>query len=216
MAVRRPAGFRHNSLRLTSRGKNWVLRSGAFEKLLLTLDPDRERAAEKYEAIRRRLVQLFQWRGCLSGETLADDTIDRVSRRLEEGEVIRASDPAIYFYGVARNVLKEYWTEQRKEQTLERSSGPVRETPAGQWDLDHQEVDERLECLDRCLAGLSRENKQLIMTYYRSEKSGKIADRTELANRLKLSAGALRIRAHRIRGQLEECVTECMGKRADG
>ena len=35
-----------------------------FEALLAQLDPDRERAGERYETIRRKLVRLFEWRGC--------------------------------------------------------------------------------------------------------------------------------------------------------
>lgn len=201
---------------MISRRRDWVLGPEAFEKLLVTLDSDRDRAAEKYESIRRRLIQVFQWRGCSESEALADETIDRVSRKLEGGEEIRASDPAVYFYGVARNVLKEFWTEQRKEQTLERSAAPVREFPGAARDLGEKEVDERLECLDRCLARLSRENRELITVYYRSEKSGKIAERLELAKSLGLSPGALRIKAHRIRRRLEEGVNDCMRKRSDG
>lgn len=197
-----------------SRRKDWVLGPEAFEKLLVTLDADRDRAAEKYESIRRRLVQVFQWRGCSESEVLADQTIDRVSRKLEEGEQIRAADPAVYFYGVARNVLKEFWTEQRKEQALERSAAPVRGFPGAARDLGDQEVDERLECLDQCLAGLTRDNRELITVYYRSEKSGKIADRMKLARSLALSPGALRIKAHRIRRQLEECVGLALRTRA--
>ncbi len=187
----------------------------AFEKLLCTLDPDRATAAEKYEAIRRRLIQVFQWRGCSESETLADETIDRVSRRLDEGEEIRASDPAVYFYGVARNVLKEFWTEQRKERALP-STSPVRERPHAPGDLAEHEVEERLDCLDRCLARLSTESRGLITVYYRSERSGKIADRSNLMRTLGLSHGALRIRAHRIRKQLEACINECLRSRSDG
>jgi RNA polymerase sigma factor (sigma-70 family) len=196
--------------------KDWALGPEAFEKLLGTLDPDRDRAAERYEFIRQRLIQLFRWRGCSEPEALADETIDRVSRKLMEGEEILSSDPAVYFYGVARNVLKEFWTEQRKEQSLQRSSGSVREFPGEQADLRDQEMDERLDCLDRCLALLPKDDRELIATYYRSEKSEKIAERAELAKNLGLSPGALRIRAHRIRRLLEEQVTDMMRKRADG
>ena len=199
-----------------SRRRDWVLGHRAFEKLLGTLDADRDRAAEKYETIRRRLVQVFQWRGCESSEDLADETFDRVSRRLEGGETIRAADPAVYFYGVARNVLKEYWTERRKERRPESAAFSTRELPASTRDLGEREIDERLECLDQCLARLSEQNRSLITVYYQSERSGKIADRLDLARRMGVSHGALRIRAHRIRRQLEECVNECMRRRSDG
>lgn len=200
---------------MITRRKDWALGSEAFEKLLATLDSDRDRAAERYETIRRRLIQVFRWRGCSEPEALADETIDRVSRKLMEGEEILASDPAVYFYGVARNVLKEFWTEQRKEQSLQRSTGSVQEFPRAQADPSEQDMDQRLDCLDQCLAGLPKEDRELIATYYRSEKSEKIAERAELARKLGLSPGALRIRAHRIRRLLEERVTEMMKKRAD-
>ena len=201
---------------MITRQKDWALGPEAFERILATLDSDRERAAERYEGIRRRLIQLFRWRGCPEAETLADQTIDRVGRKLLEGEEILSSDPAVYFYGVARNVLKEFWTRERKEQSLQRSAGSVREFPGAQTDLRDQEMDERLDCLDRCLGRLPKEDRELIETYYRSEKSEKIADRAELARTLGLSPGALRIRAHRIRRLLEEQVNEMMKKTSDG
>jgi len=199
-----------------TRRKDWALGPEAFEKLLATLDADRDRAAERYEVIRRRLIQVFRWRGCSEPDTLADETIDRVSRKLSEGEEILSSDPAVYFYGVARNVLKEFWTQQRKEQSLQRSAGSVREFPGTQVDLRDREMDERLDCLDRCLARLPKEDRELIAAYYQSERSQKIVERAELAKSLGLSPGALRIRAHRIRRLLEEQVNEMMKKTSNG
>ena len=212
----RNARFLHNSGSVITRRKDWALGSEAFEKLLATLDPDRDRAAERYETIRGRLIQLFRWRGCPESDALADETIDRVSRKLMEGEEILSSDPAVYFYGVARNVLKEFWTEQRKEQSLQRSTGSLRGFPGTQAEPRDPEVDQRLDCLDRCLARLPKEDRELIETYYRSEKSEKIAGRAELARSLELSPGALRIRAHRIRRLLEQQVNEMMKQKSDG
>lgn len=45
-----------------SQKKDWVLTPEAFAGLLAALDPDEARAAEEYEAVRRRLLRLFQWR----------------------------------------------------------------------------------------------------------------------------------------------------------
>jgi DNA-directed RNA polymerase specialized sigma24 family protein len=199
---------------MTSGPRDWALHPQAFEKLLLLLDSDREKAGARYEAIRSRLLRIFEWRGCRSPEALADETMDRVGRRLEEGEIIRAEDPALYFYGVARNVLKEYWTEQQKETRARQAGFLVRDAPVE--DLQDAEVNERLECLDRCLAKLPRESLELITRYYRSEKGDKIADRMKLARALGVAPGTLRIRAHRIRRALEVCVNECMRGRTDG
>ena len=199
-----------------SRRKDWVLGQEAFEKLLGTLDPDRDRAAQKYESLWRRLVQIFQWRGCLEPEGLADETFDRVSRRLEEGEKIQAAEPSAYFYGVARNVLKEYWTTKRNERRLEGASPMVPSSLSGAQDLGEREIDEHLDCLDRCLARLPRESRTLITEYYRWEKRDKIAGHARLGKSLGLSPGALRIKVLRIRRLLERQVNECIKKKSDG
>jgi hypothetical protein len=52
-------------MELSSQGRDWVLTSEALDRLLEQLDSDRDRAAEKYEQIRQRLIKLFRWRGCL-------------------------------------------------------------------------------------------------------------------------------------------------------
>src|SRR5450755_1029230 len=133
---------------MTVPSRGWTLSSESFDRLLRLFDADRDKAADQYEAIRTRLIRIFEWRGSTSPESLADETMDRVSRRLEQGEQVRAVDPAVYFYGVARNVLKEYWTDQRKETAL-RMSGAFSREHASQSPED-QERELRLDCLDRC------------------------------------------------------------------
>src|SRR4029453_5040025 len=95
----------------SERKKEWVLTEDAFEKLLAQLDADRERAGEKYERIRHKLIKFFEWRGGASPEEYADRSIDRVARRVYEGAELRVSDPYLYFHGVALKVLKEHWRE---------------------------------------------------------------------------------------------------------
>ena len=86
-----------------------------FDALLAQLNPDRERAGEIYETIRRKLVRLFEWRGCGSPEDLTDETINRVARRLAEGVELRSSDPYGYFCGVAHLVYKEVLRRASRE-----------------------------------------------------------------------------------------------------
>src|SRR5262245_21687271 len=52
-----------------------------FDRLLLWLNPDRDKAGEKYEWIRKRLIKIFVCRGCNVPEELADKTINRVARK---------------------------------------------------------------------------------------------------------------------------------------
>src|SRR5947207_1069954 len=56
--------------------------------LLSQFDSNPERAAEKYELMRSRLVTFFECRGCAAAFDLTDATVDRVARRILEGENI--------------------------------------------------------------------------------------------------------------------------------
>ncbi len=62
--------------------KEWTLTQAALDSLLAWLDPDRDRAGAKYEAIRTRLIKVFVCRGCPEAEDLADETINRVASKL--------------------------------------------------------------------------------------------------------------------------------------
>jgi hypothetical protein len=73
--------------------------------LLGRLDSDTERAALEYERLRRTLVRFFDWRGISPPDECADETLDRLARRLEEAT--RIDDVRSYAYGIARIVLLE-------------------------------------------------------------------------------------------------------------
>ena len=53
-------------------------------------------------------------------------------------------------------------------------------------------------------------NRELVLKYYHEEKRAKIEHRQKLAEQLGIAVNALRIRAHRIRHTLEECVRNCV------
>ena len=73
-----------------------------LERLLQILSADREQAAASYLLIQGKLIRYFTWNTCPHPESLADEVLDRVARRLEEGEQIEK--PANYILGVARRV----------------------------------------------------------------------------------------------------------------
>src|SRR5690349_936986 len=87
----------------------------SFSRLLLFLDPDRQRAAERYEKVREKLTRLFEWRGCIPGADYADETFDRVAKRLAEGLDTQPQDPYLYFHGVALNLVRERWKKAERE-----------------------------------------------------------------------------------------------------
>jgi RNA polymerase sigma-70 factor (ECF subfamily) len=187
------------------------LTEGALERLLSRLDPDPARAAERYETVRAQLVKFFECRGCLTPRELADETFDRVARRLEEGEEVSSADPSAYFYGVAQNVMREHLrSPERRAASLEEMS------PTGlaaEPETERSFMSERLfECLEGCLKKLSEEDRLLIVAYYEEgEVGGKIARRQALAERLGMTHNNLRIRIHRLRVRLRRCVNECVG-----
>src|SRR5437763_189010 len=87
------------------------------------------------------------------------------------------------------------------------------DTPASvkkRWILTEGAFNRLLECLDGCLEKLPAETRMLIMEYYQLRKQAKIDRRKALAEELGIPVNALRIRAHRVRAQLEECVMGCL------
>ena len=177
--------------------KGWVLTQESFDALLDWLGPEREQAGQKYELIRKRLIKIFTSRGCSEPEDLADETINRVIKRLSEIEGVFRGDQARYFYGVANKVHLEY---------LRRKQVP----PAPPPQTDSARVEAQFKCLEQCLDKLSTENRELVLGYYQSERQAKIELRKLQAEKLGIAPNALRIRAHRIRTVLQECVERCV------
>jgi DNA-directed RNA polymerase specialized sigma24 family protein len=187
-----------------SRGKEiWELTHESFVKLLSALDTDPERAGEHYEQLRQKLVSLFKWRGSTTPDELADETLNRLARKIDEGEVIRN------LFNYAGGMARPVWLEDLKRQ--ERAQNAFEEVGVASRDPAPAEV-LRAECFESCLESLPEENRALILDYYRAEKGTKIELRKQLAAKLGMPLNALRIRAHRIRTQLEKCVAACLEK----
>lgn len=177
--------------------KEWVLTQESFDALLAWLDPNREQAGQKYEDIRTRLIKIFACRGCYDPEYLADETINRVTSKLKEIQSSFIGERARYFYGVANKVHMEY---------LRRKPAPPLPPPT----CDSDEIEQEYDCLERCMQRLTADNRELVLQYYQKEKRTKIEHRRRLAERLGIALNALRIRAHRIRASLQECVQNCV------
>lgn len=188
--------------------RDWTLTSEAFDQLLLAFDVDREKGGEKYESIRRKLTEFFEARGSHTPDDV-DEAMNRVARRICEGEQIE--DINSYFYGVARLVWFETLRERDKHATLEVAPTPIALNTA-QLEVDRQDRENRLHCLETCLARLSTTNRTLIVGYYREEKGIKIEHRKQQAERLNTTLNGLRLRASRIRAELSECVHSCLNR----
>jgi DNA-directed RNA polymerase specialized sigma24 family protein len=183
--------------------KDWTATPAAFQQFLAWLDDGVDSGGERYVDMRRRLVAYFARKRCAGAEDLADETLNRVARRLEEEGTIVDALPARYCYIVARFVFLE---SLRQPAATDHASHDALAGPPVTESADAPALD----CLDHCLAGLPERDRSLILEYYAVDSSTKAERRRVLASRLNLSPNALTIRASRIRSRLEACVSGCL------
>lgn len=181
----------------------------SFERLLDQLDADRGRAAERYEDLRRTLVRFFEWRGAPFPDEHADETFDRLARKLAEGVAIK--NIGAYAYQVARLIHLETLKgpDSRRAQIEMTGLAAARDQAP-----EAAEKEARMACLDECLGGLPPEGRELILEYYRQGRGGRIDARRTLAARLGVRSDALANRAQRLRDKLEQCVNGCLRKQS--
>ena len=180
----------------------WVMTQTAFDKLLNCFSLDRDEAGRQYERTRVRLFRVFEWSAVGPADELADETFNRVARRIDEGQKIE--NLIAYIVGVAKIVCKEAHKKHAPVPLDDAPETRLRITP------EPVEPDVRMQCFDECLEGLSSERRFLIVEYYQQERRDKIDRRQKLAERIGIPQNALRIRAHRIRVALENCITQCL------
>ncbi len=171
-----------------------------FSSFLDWLCPDRERAGEEYERLRFRLRTFFLHRRCGYADELADETINRVILK-NPAEIVE--NKIAYFYGVARNVYRESLRKERPQVDLDEvtiaAPAPVEQEPSFSR-----------ECLDKCLAELSAENRELVLDYFSEARQAKIELHRRISASLKTTQTGLRMRVVRIKQKLKSCVQECM------
>jgi DNA-directed RNA polymerase specialized sigma24 family protein len=180
-----------------------------FDKLLARLSADGADAGASYEALRARLVKFFEWRDCETPEELADETLDRVGRKIAAGEDLH--NPAAYCVAVARLVLAEHARQRGRIVQL---------TEAAQLTVEPKEPDEtgetdsrRFSCLENCLEKLPPEQRQLLLSYHDTDERTMIPARKRQAEQLGVSPNVLRIRVCRVKAKLEDCVRRCCAEK---
>ncbi|HMS40018.1 MAG TPA: hypothetical protein PKE69_07330 [Pyrinomonadaceae bacterium] len=182
-----------------------IIQTG-FDKLLTLLDADRNAAGAKYESLRLRLVKYFEWGNCETAEELADTVFDRVIKKLSEGEEIQNLNA--YSTTVAQFVFMEF------SRSREHLAENIEDNPNIAADeIETDELNEnRLVCLDKCLAEFSDENRKLIIAYYDTDEKTMIAARKRLCASMNISLNTLRIRVCRLKSKLENCTVDCCQK----
>jgi RNA polymerase sigma factor (sigma-70 family) len=181
-----------------------------LEHLLDWLGADREAAAQKYESIRRDLVNFFDKRVGAEAEDLADKTINRVITKITQITGSYTGDPKYYFFRVAHLVRFEHI------RTLARQDS--RPLPNDLPDLQSSASAEKEvmnSCLHDCLQELQTEDRNIFLLYYREGDWAQIEYRRELAEQRKESLNALRLRIYRLKEKLRACIINCRRRNGD-
>ena len=111
----------------------WQLDDVSLAALVRALGPDTEQAGRRYASLRERLVRFFEWNRVPIADELADETLDRLARRLGRTETAATNEntndlspaeaverPEEFAAGIARLVLYEQRRRQiRAEQAFE-------------------------------------------------------------------------------------------------
>jgi DNA-directed RNA polymerase specialized sigma24 family protein len=170
----------------------------SLEHLLNRLDNNREEAGIKYISLRRDLMNFFRLKGHLIPEEASDETLDRVAARLAMGEQVQ--DIRSYSYGVARYIQLEHRRKQARAQVALESYKHFQSA--------NEAVDEgRFKLLAKCLEEISPQDRSLLTTYYEDlVSSERTRRRNELSAHLGYSSSQLRLRVHRLRRKVENCV----------
>ncbi|MBX7171376.1 MAG: hypothetical protein K1X72_10485 [Pyrinomonadaceae bacterium] len=191
--------------------KDWTPTPEAFDKMLSWLDADREKAGEEYEKIRQKLIKLFKWRNCRPEDDYADVTINRVMRRISEDVEASKDKPYLYFHGTALNVLREFWRKEQKHQTEDIENVTIAtDSPQQKIEEDYEETRKaaKFDCMRNCLRQLPDETRQFIVRYHHGESKKDV--RKRMAEEQNVPLNVLRIRACRVRVDLEKCADRCV------
>src|ERR1700704_6196139 len=98
--------------------KSWKPTEAPFRAFLLWLDEGKDSCGERYLEVRRRLELYFDRKNCLSPGDLADETLSRVARKLEEQGRITDVTPLHYCYIVAKFVFLESLRQEKRTDAI--------------------------------------------------------------------------------------------------
>lgn len=167
-------------------------------ELLAIFDADAARAEARYLDLWQKLQRFFEWNRVSNSSDMVQETLARGLSNLQAGKKITAADPASYFFGIAKNLVKEGWKPRRPDQ-LE-SQEPSVEAAAF---LGLDQAEQRIY-LKECLRELSQEDFDLLQAYTEG-------DAREWGLARGLRPGAVRLRVHRLRKRIEEQVRARIG-----
>ncbi|MBS1807720.1 MAG: hypothetical protein JST84_05975 [Acidobacteria bacterium] len=197
---------------LKTSAPQWTLTEEAFSLFLTRLHPDLEQAGLQYESLRLKLSYFFEVRHCTAPELLADETINRLIRKISEGEQVTNLDG--YAFKVAKYIHLEFQRgavlSSLEDYLLDHNLNPAQKVEVHRQELEDEAF--RLDCMRKCLAKLPEPTRNLLVEYYKTAGRKQTEYRQQMAERLGISPNALYLQIHRLREKLEECLANCLKK----
>jgi hypothetical protein len=176
------------------------------------LDEGANSNGQRYLEVRRRLELYFDRKNCVEPAELADETLNRVGKKLKESGAVTEVRPLQYCYIAAKLVFLETLSGEKRSPFHRPLNGSNPSNNSGQVGTGLQ-TDSAPENngkiagrLEECLKNLPNVDRELFVDYYRGKPLEKAGNRAALATRLGLTANALSIRACRVRQKLETCI----------
>jgi DNA-directed RNA polymerase specialized sigma subunit, sigma24 homolog len=169
---------------------------------------DSQGIVEQFELLRGKLIVFFENRRCLDPEELADETLERIIKKLCEGT--KVSHLIRYSYGVAKNIFYEYLRTEKAKNHYAEEQKRRSETHMSDENDDAIVKEEQLKCLERCTARLSEQEQWLLAEYYSLRGNLKLEHRRNLAEQLNITRAALTLRIFHLKQKLKKCINDCL------
>jgi hypothetical protein len=171
----------------------------ALARFLECLSPDPDEAGRLYTHLHGKLVGFFNLKGISDPLSAADETIDRAAIKIAAGAPV--PDVNKYCLGIARNIARERMRRMQREVSAFRS---FIENLA---DSSEEQVERIYHVLKPCFELLVAEDQKLLAAYCQVLRGGeRIEHRRRLAETMKTTMLALRMRVTRLRKTLTDCV----------
>lgn len=171
-----------------------------FPRLLEALSTDVEEAARLYTGLHKRLAAFFRLKGVSDPGEAADETLDRAAIKIAAGAPV--PDVGRFALGIARFVAKERLREEQRESA---ASAEFFNSLTLGFDAQSESY---YELLKTCFGQLAEEEQRLLVAYCKVFRGRARAEyRRRLAEKMKTTVVALRMRVTRLRSILSDCVT---------
>jgi len=171
----------------------------AFARFLEFLSPDIEEAGHRYARLHEKLAGFFRLKGLSDPTSAADQTIDRAVLKINA--VTPVPDVDKYCLGIARNLAKEKYRSAQRENSVFLKF--IENLP----DAANEQIERIYRILKPCFEQLAVEEQELLLAYCQvAQGRARAEHRRQLAEMMKTTVLALRMRVTRLRTILSDCV----------